>query len=74
MDATIAERISRERASQDARHPYNVPDTWMLQVLVEEVGEVARAMLEEKPEDLRTEVLQCAAVCVKWLELLEFRD
>lgn len=67
----ILDDIIRERERQDSLHPYRVPDSVMLTVLVEEVGEVARAMIEEKPEELRTEVLQCAAVCVKWLELLD---
>lgn len=67
----IFDDIIRERRRQDSIHPYRVPDSVMLTVLVEEVGEVARALIEEKPEDLRVEVLQCAALCVKWLELLD---
>ena len=37
-------------------------------VLTEEVGEVARAVLDRKPGDLRNELVQVAAVAVAWLE------
>lgn len=40
-----------------------------LAVLVEEVGEVANAMLEEMPwDEVRTELVQVAAVCQVWAE------
>lgn len=68
---TILDDIILERERQDVLHPYRVPDEVMLTVLVEEVGEIARSMLEEDRSGLRREVLQSAAVCVKWLELLE---
>jgi hypothetical protein len=37
-------------------------------VLTEECGEVARAVLDAKPDDLRTELIQVAAVAAAWLE------
>lgn len=37
-------------------------------VLTEECGEVARAVLDAKPDDLRTELIQVAAVATAWLE------
>jgi NTP pyrophosphatase (non-canonical NTP hydrolase) len=40
-------------------------------VLVEEVGEVAHAILENDIDNLREELIQVAAVCVAWLETLE---
>jgi hypothetical protein len=39
-------------------------------VLCEERGEVARAVLDHKPDDLRNELVQVAAVAVAWLESL----
>jgi hypothetical protein len=39
-----------------------------LAVLHEECGEVARALLEQDPEQLRIELVQVAAVAVAWLE------
>jgi hypothetical protein len=37
-------------------------------VLVEECGEVAKAVLERNADQLRTELIQVAAVAVAWLE------
>lgn len=37
-------------------------------VLTEECGEVARAVLEHDDSNLRTELIQVAAVAVAWLE------
>jgi NTP pyrophosphatase (non-canonical NTP hydrolase) len=42
----------------------------MPSVLLEEAGEVARAVLEKDHENLQVELVQVAAVCVKWLEIL----
>ncbi len=56
-----------ERERQDALHPYSVSDEVMLAVLVEEVGEVAKAMTDGT--GLRDEIVQVAAVAVKWVEL-----
>ena len=50
-------------------------------ILTEEVGEVARALLNDgqlthdiRPKVLRTELIQCAAICVAWLEALDKPD
>jgi hypothetical protein len=56
----------------------NTPNPVRLRVLVEEVGEVAEAM--GRPEDgngirdLRTELVQVAAVAVAWVEALTEAD
>ncbi len=43
-----------------------------LAVLGEEFGEVAKAIIEgARASELRNEIIQCAAVCVKWLEFFE---
>ena len=47
-----------------------VPDPVKAAVLLEETGEVARAMLDHKPADLARELVQVAAVAVAWLEAL----
>jgi len=39
-------------------------------VLHEEAGEVARAVMERSDADLRDELIQVAAVCHAWLEVL----
>ena len=51
----------------DCSSPGMAPEIKMT-VLAEEFGEVARAVLDRKPGDLRTELIQVAAVAVAWLE------
>ena len=72
--------IDAERARQSAK--WEQPHTWgqgdasspgvapmtKVGVLTEELGEVARAVLELDDEQLRTELIQFAAVAVAWLE------
>lgn len=48
-----------------------VPSTVKVAVLLEEVGEVARAVLESKPDELRCELVQVAAVAVAMIEGLD---
>jgi NTP pyrophosphatase (non-canonical NTP hydrolase) len=43
------------------------PETW-LAVLVEEVGEVARDVLERRHDHLDQELAQVAAVAIRWME------
>lgn len=56
----------------------DMTDAEALAVLVEEVGEVARAILEKQglandthDKNLRKELVQVAAVCVAWIEGLD---
>jgi NTP pyrophosphatase (non-canonical NTP hydrolase) len=62
------------RSGDGVENP-TMPDPVRLRVLVEEVGEVAEAM--GRPEDgngtrdLRTELVQVAAVAVAWIEALD---
>lgn len=72
--------IDTERNRQDkkwaASHPWgqgsassvNVPTIVKVAVLTEEVGEVARAVLDRDGDNLRTELVQVSAVAVAWLE------
>ncbi len=81
--------VLQERKRQDAlkasgRFTYTCADQAMgdmekLAVLTEEVGEVARALLEKSrlvtdikatPPALKTELIQVAAICVAWIEAL----
>jgi NTP pyrophosphatase (non-canonical NTP hydrolase) len=68
----IFERISIERERQDDLHEF--PHHIRLSVLMEEVGEIAKE-LQEKDEyknviNLYIELIQTAAVCVRWIEEL----
>lgn len=47
-----------------------VPEPVRAMVLSEETGEVCRAVLEQGRDELRTELVQVAAVAVAWLESL----
>ena len=48
---------------------HGIPDMHWYTILAEEFGEVAKAILENEPEDaLEAEIIQVAAVCVSWLE------
>ncbi len=70
----VFELIVAERQHQDEKWPItdHPPEKW-LTILVEEVGEVAKAILENDPA-LVLELVQTAAVCVRWLELITDAD
>lgn len=65
--------VLKERERQNKkwnRKPseWNTQSTTKLAVLLEEVGEVARGILEKDPENVKKELIQVAAVCFAWLE------
>lgn len=72
--------VADERERQDTkwrRSPGNwpAPHEIKLTVLVEEVGEVARAILERSSQrHLHDELIQVAAVAVAWAECLNPED
>ena len=59
-----------ERYRQDILHPWN-KSTPKLAVLVEEVGEIGTALQEQDTDNLKEELTQLAALCVRWLETIE---
>jgi NTP pyrophosphatase (non-canonical NTP hydrolase) len=63
----INDLIILERMRQDELHIWNMK-TNRFAILVEEVGEIAQALQGEG--DLQEEIVQLAAVCVRWLEEL----
>lgn len=78
----IFNEISSERYRQDQKHP--APSGFAvdlrMEILVEEVGEVAKAKFEGDFIEMRKELLEVAAVCVRWVESMDseaidsFRD
>lgn len=75
-DRIIAERARQEELLALGKFNFNcamphIADLMKLPVLVEEIGEVAEAILEGNSVNLSTELVQVAAVCVAWLEALE---
>ncbi|MCL6600641.1 hypothetical protein [Alicyclobacillus macrosporangiidus] len=72
------QKIHEERKRQDHLHPEWHGHQHGLVVLAEEFGEVAKALYEyhqdptaDRYEELKEELVQVAAVCVRWLEHLE---
>lgn len=63
----IFDAILQERQRQDVLHQWS-KRTNRLAILVEEVGEIAMALQDEG--DMEEELVQLAAVCVRWLEEL----
>lgn len=75
--ALVCVRVERARQEQlkaegkfAATCADDIPAGAKLAVLVEEVGEVARAICERDPEAMREELVQVAAVAVAWVEAL----
>jgi NTP pyrophosphatase (non-canonical NTP hydrolase) len=80
--AGIYSAIDAERGRQKLKwqgiHDWGIGDCSSLQVdpmvklavLLEEVGEVARGLLEKDPDQVRTELIEVAAVAVAWSESL----
>lgn len=68
--------IILERHRQDRKWGVqNLTDAEFMCVLAEEVGEVANAINDGlTPEHVRKELVQVAAVAVKWLEAMDRRD
>ena len=72
--ALILEAVLAERERQDQMHGEanqgNTDLKW-LAILTEEVGEVAKDILENKRSGMFEEVIQCAAVCFAWAEAFQ---
>ena len=49
------------------------PDERWLVILIEEVGEVARAMYDDDEGHVYEEIIQCAAVCMALAEAMQKR-
>jgi NTP pyrophosphatase (non-canonical NTP hydrolase) len=71
--ASIYEEINKERAYQNSKHPDFPPQQGeRLAILVEEVGEIAKGIQDKDLNNLRYELIQVAAVCVRWIEALNY--
>ncbi|MDB5056346.1 MAG: hypothetical protein JWM44_4396, partial [Bacilli bacterium] len=68
--SAIFELITVERQRQDILHPLS-QFAHRMEILVEEVGEVAKAKLEGNQSELRKELIEVAAVAVRWVEILD---
>jgi NTP pyrophosphatase (non-canonical NTP hydrolase) len=61
--------ILKERIRQDQIHPDNQLSDY-LSILIEEVGEVGKAIQNKDQDNLKEELIHTASVCVRWLEEL----
>jgi NTP pyrophosphatase (non-canonical NTP hydrolase) len=67
--STVYLEIAQERTRQDEMHVF--PFWLRLSVLMEEVGEVATAIQNGDDANLREELIQVAAVAVRWIEAMD---
>lgn len=76
--ADIFIAIIDERNRQDKKHGEGsmrrCTDNIRLAIVTEEVGEVARAIIEGDGENLREELVQVAACAVAWLEAIDAKQ
>jgi hypothetical protein len=69
--AKVLEAVLGERERQDNLHGdsnLNNTDAGWFVILGEEMGEVAKDILEHDREHMYREVIECAAVCFAWAE------
>lgn len=69
----VLQEVHDERRHQDAKWGANRPlfSTPFLAILMEEVGEAATDTFAGSLEELRTELVQVAAVAVAWIESID---
>jgi hypothetical protein len=68
------EKVMKERARQDKRWgPQNHDDLYWLGILMEEVGEAAKYVIERNSAFTHREVVEVCAVALAWLECMERR-
>ena len=73
--AQALEDVLYERLRQDelwGDQSGHADERWLV-ILIEEVGEVARAMYDEDEGHTYEEIIQCAAVCMAWAEAMQKR-
>ncbi len=73
----IAERQRQDKKWMEQNHS----DEWWLPIMVEELGEVGKAMLENnfnypgaKLDDIRKELIEMLAVGMAWVECMDRRE
>ena len=74
LDSVILTIIA-ERARQDAKWgEQNHDDLYWLGILMEELGETAKALIESDNTKAREELIHTVAVGIGWLECIERRS
>jgi len=68
------QNIMKERGRQDRKWgEQNHNDLYWLGILTEELGEVAKAIIQNDPEQAHKELVEVGAVALAWLECVERR-
>jgi NTP pyrophosphatase (non-canonical NTP hydrolase) len=72
----VLDEVDRERSNQDKKWgEQNHPNLYWLGILMEEVGETAKALIEDGHLlQIRGELIQVAAVAVAWVEKIDRRN
>ena len=77
MSGYIGKIIEEVHRQDDKWGEQNHDDLYWLGILMEEVGEVATELIEHRGKKLEQktddEIIQCAAVCLNWLNCRERR-
>ena len=73
--SSIAAEIISECFRQNGKFGDQIghSDGYWTAILVEEVGESARHVCEERPDKLREELVQVAAVAMQWINVIDRR-
>lgn len=66
--------LERVRQNHKWGHPRFLDKQLWYTILGEEVGEVARAILEKDDANLYDELAQVAAVCIAWMEYFQITE
>jgi len=71
----VMDEVRIERDRQDKKWgEQNHDDLYWLGILMEEVGEVAKAIIQhDHKEHIREEIIQTTAVAIAWLECMDRR-
>ena len=73
---SLWDEVFEERGRQDKKwgDQRTITDLRWLGILAEEVGEAADAVLDDRPEQMREEVIQACASALAWLECIDRAD
>ncbi len=73
QDAVLAERVRQDGLWGPVERLTHSPDKWN-SLVMEEVGEAAKALNEDDPAQMMIELVQAAATIYSWIESIEHRS
>ncbi len=63
--------INEEYKQEEKWGEQNHDNYYWICILTEEIGEIAKALIENQNEDMEKEIIQTAAVCVSWVDCIK---